>query len=86
MEKKMLKSHAYKKNDIYIYIYIKKYSQLWQSPIWSSVLFLGEKIFSKFQPEKYDFNLYKGFSMEKWPKFLPDFKEKNNIQIAKFLQ
>ncbi len=35
---------------------------------WSVLFFLGRNI-AKFQPEKYDFNLYKGFSTKKWPKF-----------------
>jgi len=33
--------------------------------------FLGES-FAKFRPEKYDSNLYKGFSMEKIAKFRPE--------------
>jgi hypothetical protein len=28
-----------------------------------SVIFMGENFFAKFQPEKDDFHLYKGFSM-----------------------
>ncbi len=31
-------------------------------------VFFGRN-FTKFQPEKYDFNLYKEFSWKKWPKF-----------------
>jgi hypothetical protein len=30
----------------------------------TAVLFLGQN-FAKFRPEKYDFNIFKGFSMEK---------------------
>jgi hypothetical protein len=35
--------------------------------------------------KKNDFDPYKGFSMEKMAQILPDFKQKNKIQIAKFL-
>jgi hypothetical protein len=45
--------------------------------------FLGE-IFAKFRPEKYDFNLYEGFSMEKMAK-KTQISEKNSFQIARFL-
>jgi hypothetical protein len=30
----------------------------------NSVTFMGENFFAKFQPEKDDFHLYKGFSLE----------------------
>ncbi len=38
-------------------------------PVWEN--------FAKFRPEKYDLNLYNGFSMGKWPKFDRFQKEKN---------
>jgi len=36
---------------------------------------LTGKLFAKFQPEKYDFALYKGFFMEKNDPNLPDFED-----------
>jgi hypothetical protein len=33
-----------------------------------SMLFFWRNI-ARFRPEKYDFDLYKGFSVKKWPKF-----------------
>ncbi len=38
-------------------------------PVWEN--------FTKFRPEKYDLNLYNGFSMGKWPKFDRFLKKKN---------
>jgi hypothetical protein len=40
---------------------------------------------AKFQPEKYDFDLYKGSSMEKNDPNLLDFEKKKSFQIARFL-
>jgi len=33
-------------------------------------LFFSWRNFAKFRPEKYDFDLYKGFLMKKWHKFV----------------
>jgi hypothetical protein len=41
--------------------------------------FLLGRSFAKFQPEKYNFHLYKGFSMEKIGPNSPDFKKKEKV-------
>jgi hypothetical protein len=40
---------------------------------------------AKFQPEKYDFDLFKGFFMDKKSPDLPDFKEKETSNRQIFL-
>jgi hypothetical protein len=52
-------------------------------PTSTSVFFWGEK----FRPKKYDFNLLKGFSMEKMAQIrqISKKKKKKGFQIAKFL-
>jgi hypothetical protein len=40
------------------------------------VLFFSWRNFAKFRPEKYDFDLYKGFLMKKWHKFRQISKKK----------
>jgi hypothetical protein len=47
-------------------------------------MYLQASVFTKFQPEKYDFDLYKGFFMKKNGPNLPDF-EGIKIQISRFL-
>jgi hypothetical protein len=39
---------------------------------------VDEPNFTKFHPEKYDFNLYKGFSMKKKAPNLPNFEGKKS--------
>jgi hypothetical protein len=41
-----------------------------------TVFFFSWRNFAKFQPEKYDFELYKGFLMKKWHKFRQISKKK----------
>ncbi len=50
----------------------------------ASIFFRGEIPPNFFQPEKYDFDLYKGFFMKKDGPNLPDF-EGIKIQISRFL-
>jgi len=50
-----------------------------------SVFFFGVRNFAKFQPEKSDFDLFKGFFMEKIGPNSPDFRNKMKIQTARFL-
>jgi hypothetical protein len=40
---------------------------------------------AKFQPEKYDFDLFKGFFMEKKKAQLCQISKKKKLQIARFL-
>jgi len=48
-------------------------------------VFFGGRNFAKFQPEKSDFDLFKGFFMEKIGPNSPDFRNKLKIQTARFL-
>jgi hypothetical protein len=50
----------------------------------ASIFFRGEIPPNFFQPEKYDFDLYKGFFMKKDGPNLPDL-EGIKIQISRFL-
>jgi len=50
------------------------------------VFFFIAKIFAKIQPEKYDFDLYKGFFMGKNGPNSPNLERKEKIEIARFVQ
>jgi hypothetical protein len=56
-----------------------------RSPLSPVFFFGGENSLNFNLKNKYDFNLSKGFSIEKMAQNSPDFEKKKSFQIARFL-